>query len=139
MTSEKLKPTPGPWRYRLGDEWSQCVVTDDGEFPDGRPKSWTVASMNSRRDEREDNARLIAEAGTVHHECGLSPRELLHGYQEMHKLVLEAICALETIPATVSCGLDPSESAEHSTQTIEQKLREITTVQSAALAKHKEV
>jgi len=24
----------------------------------------------------EEDARLIAEAGTVHHECGLSPREL---------------------------------------------------------------
>lgn len=83
--------------------------------------------------------RVNEEAQAVMAECGLSHRELLHGYQEMHKLVLEAICALETIPTTVSCGLDPSESAKNSTQTVEQKLRAITAVQSAALAKHKEV
>lgn len=54
--------TPGPWRYRVGDEWSHSVVTDDGELPDGSPNSWVVATINTRRDEKEANAHLIAAA-----------------------------------------------------------------------------
>lgn len=54
--------TPGPWVYRRGDEWSLSVVTHHGELPDGNPNAWTVASLNTRRDEADANARLIAAA-----------------------------------------------------------------------------
>lgn len=46
-----------------------------------------MASANTIRDEKEDNARLIAEAGTVFHECGLSPRELLKGYRNLQTAI----------------------------------------------------
>ncbi|WP_429951434.1 hypothetical protein ACQYWY_06980 [Comamonas sediminis] len=83
MTSEKLKPTPGPWYYNSVDEWDHSVVTQHGETDDGSTRLWTVASANTVRDEKEDNARLIAEAGTVHHECGLSPRQLMERCKEL--------------------------------------------------------
>ncbi|WP_182342676.1 hypothetical protein [Comamonas koreensis] len=142
MTSEKLKPTPGPWRYRLGDEWSQCVVTDDGEYPDGRPKSWTVASLNSRRDEKEDNARLIAEAGTVFHECGLSPRELLEAVREKDARINELVDALRGITEMCEFHGDFSNGVTDPTGTIDEgnvRACEFIHAARAALAKHKEV
>jgi hypothetical protein len=56
------KHTPGPWRYRKGDEWSHSVVTDHGTLPDGSENAWTVATLNKNRDEHEANAKLIAAA-----------------------------------------------------------------------------
>lgn len=44
---------------------------------------------------------------------------------QLRMLVLDAICALETVPVTVSCGLDPSESAKASAENIERKLASI--------------
>ncbi|MEJ5148988.1 hypothetical protein [Comamonas sp. MYb396] len=41
------------------------------------------------------DATLIAEAGTVHHECGLSPRELLEGYREMRYRIEQWLAANE--------------------------------------------
>jgi len=65
MTSEKLKPTPGPWRI---DRFLGALVGQEGRVIGG-----------------EEDLLLCAEAGTVHHECGLSPRELLEGYRELRK------------------------------------------------------
>lgn len=56
------KHTPGPWRYRRGDEWSHSIVTDHGLLPDGNESCWTVADINKRREEYEANARLISSA-----------------------------------------------------------------------------
>lgn len=54
--------TPGPWLVRIGDEWTNSIVTDHGELPDGSRNQWEVASYNLRRDEGRVNARLIASA-----------------------------------------------------------------------------
>ena len=82
MTSEKLKPTPGPWVVEVDDShenWAHYfpVIT--------APDYGVVGTEGMFGDREQDlaNARLIAEAGTVHHECGLSPRELLEGYREL--------------------------------------------------------
>lgn len=65
------KPTPGPWEY-VGEGFTDAggrfleIVDANGEAIIGEyggPSS-------------EDDARLIAEAGTVFHETGLTPREL---------------------------------------------------------------
>ena len=73
--SEASKPTPGPWfehregfstvyvEARIGggmvQEVAACGPTDAGQY------------------QQAANARLIAEAGTVHHETGLTPRQLV--------------------------------------------------------------
>lgn len=121
MTSEKLKPTPGPWYYNSLDEWDHSVVTRHGETDDGSTRLWTVASANINRDEKEDNARLIAEAGTVFHECGLSPRELLEGYRELRRQLDEMSDLAIKVDSWESFPQRPIDSA------------------CAALAKHKEV
>lgn len=65
--SEAGKPTPGVWSITDGNAvqgWS--VTVGDGEFLVGGRGIDSLA-----------NATLIAEAGTVHHETGLTPRQLL--------------------------------------------------------------
>ena len=57
--------TPGPWLVRIGDEWTNSIVTDHGELPDGSRNQWEVASYNLRRDEGRVNARLIAAAPSL--------------------------------------------------------------------------
>lgn len=63
------KFTLGPWSVRIADEWSHSVVTDHGELPDGSRNLWTIASCNTRRDESEANARLIAAAPDLLEAC----------------------------------------------------------------------
>lgn len=108
MTSEKLKPTPGPWIYLAGTSTCEKVLGADGKVvADG----WWCRDVA----EVDANSRLIANAGTVFHECGLSPRELLEGYRELRKAL--TLCRFDSLNMTLadmnSCG--------------------------AALAKHKEV
>jgi hypothetical protein len=77
----EMKPTPGPWithregfstiyiQSSIGGGWVQeiaaCGPTNDGSA------------------QQEANARLIAEAGTVFHNTGLSPVQLVEMVQEL--------------------------------------------------------
>ena len=74
--TDTAKPTAGPWEIH-GTSIMPCPDSDDPdtmlgiaeviEWDDGdRDESVTMA-----------NARLIAEAGTVYHETGLTPRQLV--------------------------------------------------------------
>lgn len=67
----KMKPTPGPWK--TNPKIPLTILTERGAL--------NLASCHTAMDfpyaELAANAALIAEAGTVHHETGLSPRELL--------------------------------------------------------------
>lgn len=98
--SEASKPTPGPWfehregfstvyvEARIGggmvQEVAACGPTDAGQY------------------QQAANARLIAEAGTVHHETGLTPRQLV----EQRDALLAAI------QAAVDSGMVPVSSAK---------------------------
>ena len=130
--SEKLKPTPGPWVVGGSDTDDWAFPTHDGKDStsaqeivcDGDVIAFAVVAYDGwshpRKEARlSDNATLIAEAGTVFHECGLSPRELLDGYRELLSFV-EGLCATQDAPACVvqACGY---------------------MVRTAALAKHKQL
>ncbi|PHJ53455.1 hypothetical protein VF14_18305 [Nostoc linckia z18] len=83
--SEKAKPTPGPWltnftrfngkvigfRVLANLEIAQVSICEDGQ----------------ELENAEANALLIAEAGTVYHETGLTPRQLLEQRDELASLV----------------------------------------------------
>ncbi|WP_313332256.1 hypothetical protein [Comamonas sp.] len=78
--SEKLKPTPGPWV--VAPLTPNRVDTRSGAIS----ISWSANHDGGQRErEAEENARLISETGTVFHECGLSPRELLEAVRELHE------------------------------------------------------
>jgi len=116
MTSEKLKPTPGPWTVH--SEMRDCV-TFEGRH--GTENLFLQNLVGYFACQNEVDATLIAEAGTVHHECGLSPRELLEGYRELRKQLDEMSDLAIKVDGWQSFPQDPIEAAR------------------AALAKHKEV
>lgn len=72
MTSN-VKPTPGPW-----------MAINATSYLDEGP-SWMIAGVAHCGDGElsEANARLIAEAGTVYHETGFSPRQLAEQRAEL--------------------------------------------------------
>ena len=89
--SEAIKPTPGPWvAVGSGGPWEQRISI--------RAANWgTVAavgvdpSLPHWDGPQRANARLIAEAGTVHHETGLTPRQLV----EQRDALVERVKELE--------------------------------------------
>lgn len=74
------KHTTGKW---------YCTNTDEDCTPSGYPKVWCngllVCEVYEGEDntEREANARLIAEAGTVASETGMTPRQLADQRKEL--------------------------------------------------------
>lgn len=96
--TEKLKPTPGPWAFGAdpcADNATAIAICKENIDAHTKPSSghfFVVFTPDGRRTamvghgpDGAANAQFIAEAGTVHSECGLSPRELLEGYRELRK------------------------------------------------------
>jgi hypothetical protein len=77
MNNTKAKPTPGEWmteaEYRDG---SPYVIYAPGSIKIADLRE-SGAEAPETDDEFDANANLIAEAGTVYHETGLTPRQLL--------------------------------------------------------------
>ena len=118
MTSEKLKPTPGPWIADNNEGFSAWTIWSRmTPYGNGAPGP-VVARIDGDSAEADDSALLIAEAGTVFHECGLSPRELLGLIEDA--ISLQANNAGDGIGAHIALS-DWAKTAR------------------AALAKHKEV
>lgn len=93
--SEAIKPTPGEWLYghREGADgmWRTEVFSGDGEviatlswYPKPTNYGWIGTY-------REANARLIAEAGTVYYETGLTPRQLVERVGELEEALTETV------------------------------------------------
>lgn len=97
--SEASKPTPGVWSVGEGNAVQGWTVTvGDGEFLVGGRGIGSLA-----------NAKLIAEAGTVHHETGLTPRQLVE-QRDALAAALGEICGLS--PAIRFGGPDPMDLEE---------------------------
>jgi hypothetical protein len=112
MTSEN-KPTPGAW-FTNRDGFSTVYV--EARICGGWLQEVAACGPTEQGPEQQEaNARLIAEAGTVHHECGLSPRELLEAVRDMY--------------------MELREIAQYP----ENDTVEMRRIARAALAKHKEV
>lgn len=73
--SEATKPTPGVWRFYTEPQPNGCPIVG----ANGLMICMLAHSVNyaDQAEEALANARLIAEVGTVHHETGLTPRQLL--------------------------------------------------------------
>ena len=95
--SEAIKPTPGPWvAVGSGGPWEQRISI--------RAANWgTVAavgvdpSLPHWDGPQRANARLIAEAGTVHHETGLTPRQLVGRVKELEEALTSAQQAINSM------------------------------------------
>lgn len=71
----EMKPTPGPW----------TVAGENAAEPDVMSGEYFVATCLGFADQDQAlvNARLIAEAGTVFHNTGLSPVQLVEQRDEL--------------------------------------------------------
>lgn len=105
MSAQNAKPTPGEWTVNFS--YSSDIPENARVVIHAPPKSekhtgtkvaeaeFACQGSNyhvSDRNEAEANARLIAEAGTVYHETGLTPRQLADQRAEL----LEALRELAT-------------------------------------------
>lgn len=78
--TDKTKPTPGPWEVGNGVSGTDEATVDAPHYQICTLHHHAVGSIKK---EMHANARLIAEAGTVHHETGLTPRELVEKITEL--------------------------------------------------------
>lgn len=86
--------TPGPWEAvenpnggfprvfvgpeissRFSDSYRASIIINEGPTPEQVERG--ISAYGTTMETVLANARLIAEAGTVHHETGYTPRELL--------------------------------------------------------------
>lgn len=90
---KETKRTPGPWlrsgnlvyaRNEHGLNSMDLRVHVHRSNGNGKTGAEAIA-------EEEANARLIAEAGTVHHETGLTPRQLAEQRRELLDALAELI------------------------------------------------
>lgn len=89
--SEAIKPTPGPWVMTEG----KCIYIN--AQVDGKRRFILQRStgegygINVEAEQVRADCRLIAEAGTVHHETGLTPRQLVERVKELEAVVKAAL------------------------------------------------
>lgn len=106
--SEASKPTPGPWTVSgLGGPLEQSLKI--------RAPSWGMVahvgvnpSMPHWDLPQRANAALIAEAGTVHHETGLTPRQLV----EQRNALVAALAGLDGAYCRAGTSLSRDERTE---------------------------
>lgn len=86
----EIKPTPGPW----------TVAGENAAEPDVMSGEYFVATCLGFADQDQAlvNARLIAEAGTVFHNTGLSPVQLVEQRDEL-LAALRKMVAVHEYPA----------------------------------------
>lgn len=78
----EMKPTPGPWNFYTEPQPNGCPIVGNS---DGLMVAMVAHSVNYQ-DQKEaalSDARLIAEAGTVFHNTGLSPVQLVEMVKEL--------------------------------------------------------
>ena len=106
--SEAIKPTPGPWTVSgLGGPWEQSLKI--------RAPSWGMVAHVGVNPSiphwdlpQRANAALIAEAGTVHHETGLTPRQLV----EQRDALAAALAGLDEAYCRAGTPLSRDERTE---------------------------
>lgn len=100
--SEASKPTPGPW---IHGNWLKAAEVGIDEA--GWCEVWMIEADGAKslpfvackHQDMQANAALIAEAGTVHHETGLTPRQLVEQRDALAE-ALDWLMASRNVPGT---------------------------------------
>ena len=109
--SDASKPTPGPW---IHGNWLKAV--EGGIDEAGWCEVWMIEAdgvkslpfVACKHQDMQANAALIAEAGTVHHETGLTPRQLV----EQRDALAAALAGLDEAYCRADAPLSRNERAE---------------------------
>jgi hypothetical protein len=109
--SDASKPTPGPW---IHGNWLKAV--EGGIDEAGWCEVWMIEADGVRslpfvackHQDMQANAALIAEAGTVHHETGLTPCQLV----EQRDALAAALTGLDEAYCRASAPLSRDERTE---------------------------
>lgn len=125
--SEVIKPTPGPWRVvahnnptvQPGDDWT--VQGPNGE---------AICFEGKGLPEDGDNSALIAEAGTVHHETGLTPRQLVEQRDALAEALLQTTDVYEAMRSKLA-EMYPQDGWSAETMTIDQARAALALVKGA--------
>lgn len=131
--SEARKPTPGPWIHgnwlkKLGggiDEAGWCEVwrveADGGQ---------SLPFVACKHQDMQANAALIAEAGTVHHETGLTPRQLVEQRDALAEALLQTTDVYEAMRSKLA-EMYPQDGWSAETMTIDQARAALALVKGA--------
>lgn len=79
----EMKPTPGEWLAGIYEDGGFDVLVKEQGHDGGDITLCSRMPYTSRAAEMHSNARLIAEAGTVFHNTGLSPMQLVEQRDEL--------------------------------------------------------
>jgi len=79
----ELKHTPGPWIYTREDQQVHLPNDHSKLIADIRGWGW-IQKLPNAEEIQDANGELIAEAGTVASECGLTPRQLLEQRDDLN-------------------------------------------------------
>ncbi|SDZ53723.1 hypothetical protein [Delftia lacustris] len=109
--SDASKPTPGPW---IHGNWLKAV--EGGIDEAGWCEVWMIEAdgvkslpfVACKHQDMQANAALIAEAGTVHHETGLTPRQLV----EQRNALVAALAGLDEAYCRAGTSLSRDERTE---------------------------
>lgn len=104
--SEASKPTPGPWFHHGASGYQH---TRGGFISSTEDRYGSQAICDVRGNDGQPflaNAALIAEAGTVYHETGLTPRQLV----EQRDALAAAVEAMHKAFHPITCGNSESQS-----------------------------
>lgn len=113
--SRKTGPTKSKWRARaLKDEGAHVILMgtalkDPYEHEVQHKIKWEHCLYPSDGDqwkEADANAKLMAEAGTVHHETGLTPRQLAEQRTELLIALRAVVSLLEVTDEASAPGSD---------------------------------
>lgn len=91
------KPTPGPWSV-FEHSWCETSITAPGTSNSICLLDINHATEDSQAADEAQmaaNARLIAEAGTVFHNTGLSPVQLAEMVKELRTVVKAMVASTE--------------------------------------------
>lgn len=109
--SDASKPTPGPW---IHGNWLKAV--EGGIDEAGWCEVWMIEAdgvkslpfVACKHQDMQANAALIAEAGTVHHETGLTPRQMV----EQRDALAAALAGLDEAYCRAGTPLSRDERTE---------------------------
>lgn len=107
----EMKPTPGPWSFYTEPQPNGCPIVGNEKGLMVAMVAHSVLFANQSQAALSD-ARLIAEAGTVFHNTGLSPVQLVEMVKELQSVTRRLMRSFPTDSDMEEAGWEQCEIDE---------------------------